>query len=522
MAKNNAKERKTVFKEKGFKETISALIKQTQDLYLSDEIPWVLGYSGGKDSTATLQLVWYALKELNSDQWHKPVHIISTDTLVENPIVALWVENSLTKMKQVVESEVEGFPIQPHRLTPAIQDRFWVNLLGKGYPAPRPKFRWCTSRLKINPSNNFINNVVKQNGEAILVLGTRKAESASRSSNMDHYESKSTRELLSANGSLDRTWVYTPVSDWQNDDVWQYLTQVKNPWGYRNADLLGMYSGATEDGECPLVVDTSTPSCGDSRFGCYVCTLVDEDKSMKAMIQNDGEKEWMLPILDFRNQWLSVKNEKRENRDFRRMNGTLTFYRDQLVHGPYRQHHRENMLAALLEAQEAVTELAPEEAKSFKLIDLEDLEEIRRIWVAEKHEIEDSLPGIYEKVIGESYPGKAIDERQNLKVDDLELLKSLCKEEGDDEGVLYQLSRELLHIEHQNRTMVRRSKLFDEMRGALYKAAFTSEEEAEDYARRRKEAIDDIEKDDDTLDSRIFATDRDSDNQNELFQEVEK
>lgn len=518
MARSNVKERKTAFKEKGFKETIADTIKQTQDLYLSDEIPWVLGYSGGKDSTATLQLVWNALKELKPEQWHKPVHVISTDTLVENPIVALWVENSLTKMQEVVDGEQKGFPIQPHRLTPALQDRFWVNLLGRGYPAPRPKFRWCTSRLKINPSNYFINNVVKQNGEAILVLGTRKAESASRSANMSKYKNQSTRELLSSNKDLDRAWVYTPIDIWQNDDVWQYLTQVKNPWGYRNTDLLGMYSGATEDGECPLVVDTSTPSCGDSRFGCFVCTLVDEDKSMKAMISNDDEKEWMLPILDFRNQWLSVKNEKREDRDFRRMNGTLTFYNDKLVHGPYRQHHRENMLAALLEAQEAVTELAPKEAKNFKLIDLEDLEEIRRIWVAEKHEIEDSLPDIYEKATGKEYPGKAIDERQNLKVDDLELLKSLCSDEGDEEGVMYQLTRELLHIEHQNRTMVRRSKLFDEMRGALYKAAFTTEDAAEDYARRRKDAVEDIENNSGTLDNRIniIATDDDK----ELFEEV--
>ncbi|MBN1006733.1 DNA phosphorothioation system sulfurtransferase DndC [Amphritea pacifica] len=515
MASSNAKERKTAFKEKGFQETIAETIKQTQDLYLSDEIPWVIGYSGGKDSTATLQLVWNALLGLKSSQWHKPVHVISTDTLVENPIVALWVENSLSKMKSVVDAEQEGFPIRPHRLAPELQDRFWVNLLGRGYPAPRPKFRWCTSRLKINPSNNFINNVVKQNGEAILVLGTRKAESSLRSANMSKYQEKSTRELLSSNKDLDRAWVYTPIAAWQNDDVWQYLTQVKNPWGYRNTDLLSMYSGATEDGECPLVVDTSTPSCGDSRFGCFVCTMVDEDKSMKAMIQNDDEKEWMLPILDFRNQWLSIKNEKREDRDFRRMNGALTFYKDKLVHGPYRQQHRENMLAALLEAQEAVIDLAPEEAKNFRLIELDELEEIRRIWVAEKHEIEDSLPKIYQEATGSPYPGKAIDERQSFKVEDLKLLQDLCKEEGDDEGVLYQLTRELLHIEHQNRAMVRRSKLFNEMRDALNKAAFITESQAEDYARRRKNAIDSL--DSDSLDSRIFATDREQD---ELFEEA--
>jgi DNA sulfur modification protein DndC len=532
MASSKAKERKTAFREHGFKKSIAELSQQVKELYLSDEIPWVLGYSGGKDSTATLQLVWYALQELKPESWHKPVHVISTDTLVENPVVALWVENSLSTMSDAVAKLHKDFPVQPHRLTPALQDRFWVNLIGRGYPAPRPKFRWCTSRLKISPSNSFINNVVKQNGEAILVLGTRSAEGASRASNAKKFqEGKQTKIItlkdgtqkevitwqkentrkganLSVSKDLDRAWVYTPVNEWSNDDVWQYLTQVKNPWGYRNTDLLGMYSGATEDGECPLVVDTSTPSCGDSRFGCYVCTLVDEDKSMKAMINNDDEKEWMLPILDFRNKWLSVSNEKREYRDFRRMNGTLTLYNDKLVHGPYRQHHREKMLAALLEAQEAIHELAPAEAKGFELIGIDDLEEIRRIWVSEKHEIEDTIPGIYKKVTGKAYPGKDVDERQNLKVDDLQLLEKLCDEQGDPEGVLYQLTRELLHIEHQNRTLVRRKGLFDEMRKSLKKAAFTTEKEALEFAQRRASSLDKNLEDDISADEYIIASDQ--------------
>jgi DNA sulfur modification protein DndC len=365
-----------------------------------------------------------------------------------------------------------------------------------------------------------------------LVLGTRSAEGSSRASNAKKFqEGKKTKLVtqkdgtkkevvtwqkentrkdanLSVSKDLDRAWVYTPINEWTNDDVWQYLTQIKNPWGYRNTDLLGMYSGATEDGECPLVVDTSTPSCGDSRFGCYVCTLVDEDKSMKAMINNDDEKEWMLPILDFRNKWLSVSNEKREYRDFRRMNGNLTLHNGRLVHGPYRQHHRENMLTALLEAQEAINELAPPEAQGFELIGIDDLEEIRRIWISEKHEIEDTIPGIYKKVTGNTYPGKDIDERQTLNAEDLQLLEKLCDEQGDTEGVLYQLTRELLHIEHQNRTLVRRKGLFDNMRKSLKKAAFTSEKEALEFAKRRESSLEESLEEGNHDDEYIIASDR--------------
>lgn len=347
--------RKTAFIQ-GFKKTIKALIEQTQALYLMDEIPWVIGYSGGKDSTAALQIIWYAISELPKNKRIKSIYVISTDTLVENPIVALWVEHSLETMKKAAIEQ--NLPLTPHRLVPAVPDRFWVNLIGRGYPAPRPKFRWCTNRLKINPSNNFINNVIRQNGQVILVLGTRKAESVVRAANMKKHEKTSTREQLATNASLPNSWIYTPLADWTNDDVWMYITQVKNPWGYDNKALLSMYQGATADGECPLVVDTSTPSCGDSRFGCYVCTMVEQDKSMQAMIQNDEEKEWMLPLMALRNQWLDTK-EDRKHRDFRRMNGALKLFGGRLVHGPYKQVYREKLLEAVLQAQQAVQKNGP-------------------------------------------------------------------------------------------------------------------------------------------------------------------
>jgi DNA sulfur modification protein DndC len=491
-----ASDRKTAFAELGYKATIANLIQQTQEIYLSDEIPWVLGYSGGKDSTAILQLVWIAISKLPKEKHIKPIHVISTDTLVENPIVALWVERSLTQMKEASESQ--EMPIIPHRLTPDVQDRFWVNLIGKGYPAPRPKFRWCTSRLKISPSNNFITTMVKNNGEAILILGTRKAESSSRAANMKKYEQGSTRHLLSRNKELDRVWVYTPISDWHDDDVWQYLMQEKNPWGFKNEELLNMYQGATSDGECPLVVDTSTPSCGDSRFGCYVCTMVGEDKSMAAMIQNDEEKEWMLPLLELRTKWLDItdpntdkKNKKidaeRQHRDFRRMNGTLTLHNDRLVHGPYKQSYRAQLLEAVLKAEIIARELGPKEVKTLELITLEDLEEIRRIWVTEKHEVEDFLPSIYKKATGNEYPGKQVDEHQLFKADDMQLLKDVCLAQADDEeGLQYELIRDLLHIEQQHKVLGKRASLYDAIDKTLERCAFKTEEEALAFAKGRQ------------------------------------
>ena len=95
------------------------------------------------------------------------------------------------------------------------------------------------------------------------------------------------RDRLSPNASLPTSLIYSPIEDWENNEVWLYLNETDNPWGQSNDELFRLYRGATADNECPLVVDTTTPSCGDSRFGCWVCTLVDKDKSMQAMIIND-------------------------------------------------------------------------------------------------------------------------------------------------------------------------------------------------------------------------------------------
>ena len=460
-------------------DVIQELTDEIQELYVSDDVPWVVGYSGGKDSTAVLQLVWLALADLEEEKRIKPVYVISTDTLVENPVVAAWVTRSLTMMEEAAERQ--KLPITANRLIPEVKDTFWVSLIGKGYPAPRPKFRWCTERLKIKPSNAFIRRVVRRHGEAILVLGIRKAESAARAKVMEKHEGKRIRDRLSPNASLPNSLIYSPVEDWSNDDVWLFLMQKANPWGYENQDLLTMYQGASADGECPLVVDTSTPSCGDSRFGCWTCTLVEKDKSMSAMIQNDEEKEWMLPLLELRNA-LDVQNDK-PLRDFRRMTGAITLFHDEPVHGPYTPESRHEWLKRVLDAQAWIRVNGPDSVRGLELISLEELREIRRIWVFEKHEIEDSLPSIYAESTGEPFPDGHFDEVVTLQNQDLDLLRELC---GEDD-LHYEMTRSLISVERRYRTMARRANLFDALEKTIRRSFYNDEEDAVSRARALQE-----------------------------------
>lgn len=488
---------------------VDTIIAEILTLYQSDSIPWIIGYSGGKDSTASLQLIWKAVAQLPASKRTKLIYVISTDTLVENPVIASWVSNSLECMRHAADAQ--NMPIVPNRLVPTLENRFWVSLIGKGYPAPRNRFRWCTDRLKISASTKFIQELSESNGEAILVLGQRRGESNARDKVMDTYNG-STRDRLSRNKDprLSRVWVYLPVETWTSDDVWEYLITDENPWGVSNQELFHIYRGATQDAECPIVVDTSTPSCGDSRFGCYVCTMVSQDKSMQAMIQNDDQKAWMQPILDFRNKQLTTVD--RDVRDFRRMSGQLKVLNGSLIHGPYLQSKRAELLHELLATQKMVKQAGDKVGyHNVELISLEELEEIRRIWVEEKGEIEDLLPGIYESIYQQPYPGKEI-ESVPLDRSDFVLLKTVT-EELDPEAAetLYRLTRSLLAEQFQAQQTLKRSQHLDRLELILQNNAFRTEEEALGFAmstqkqESNEEQIDEASDDDSSDASTILA-----------------
>lgn len=243
-----------------------------------------------------------------------------------------------------------------------------------------------------------------------------------------------------------------------------------------------MYQGASDDSECPLVVDDTTPTCGDSRFGCWTCTLVDQDKSMTAMIRNDEEKQWMRPLLKLRNELDDVSKES-QTRDFRRMNGNVQLFGDRPIPGPYKQSAREDWLRKLLDAQAQVRRKAPEQVSDIELISMAELHEIRRIWVFDKHEVEDSLPQIYEDATGEKFPGSPLDEQLVLGAEEIGLLKEAC----EDDPIHFSMTRELLAVERQYRTMSRRAGLFEALEKAVKKGYYEDADDALQFAKKLEE-----------------------------------
>ena len=484
----------SAFADNGINAEVNKLINQIQKIYLADKIPWFIGYSGGKDSSATLQLVWMAISSLPAEKRHKTIYVITNDTLVENPIVSLWVTRSLNRISTAAIEQ--NLPIEAHKLEPDTENTFWVKLIGRGYPAPRHKFRWCTHRIKIDPTSRFIQQTSRQVGEAIVVLGTRKAESASRAKVIDNHTPQKGidhhRDHLSQHSSLTNAWIYPVIVDWSNDDVWTFLMQVQNPWGHSNKELLTLYKGATADGECPMVIDTNTPSCGNSRFGCWTCTLVDKDRSMTAMIHNDEQKEWMLPLLEIRDAIdyrIMGEEGDRPVRDFRRMSGKVQLFNGRTIPGPYIQSFRKKILRKVLTAQQWIRANGPEEVRNIELITTRELQEIRRIWIEDKHEIEDSLPKIYKEILGKPFSDSNHYNLTGLGYDEMNILKDCC--DGDD--IHYQMVRELLHIEKEYRLMTRRAGLFKKLEEAISKGFYKDIDDAKDKALNDLAEKEDIE-----------------------------
>jgi DNA sulfur modification protein DndC len=354
-----------------------------------------------------------------------------------------------------------NLPIATNLLRPKISDTFWVRLLGLGYPAPTNWFRWCTDMLKISNADRFIQEKVSQYGEAIVLLGMRKNESTPRQQVMNLYKIKNS--LLSRHSKYAQTYVYTPLEDFSAEDVWNYLLQNKNPWDEENRDLLALYQDANAS-ECPLVIDTSTPSCGGGRFGCWTCTVVDKQNYLTNLIEN-GE-EWMEVLAELREelkktqdpeQWKIIREKKRRHGRVELM-GHGTDY----TPGPYTMEFRKEYLEKLLLGQIRVQKESP--YPDMKLILDEEIHEIQRIWRMEQGDWQNSAYQIYEKVTGQKLESVKEDMGGFGEMEQL-LLGQVCQQHN----VPTKLVGNLLNAEFETQGASRHSKVFGKIKKELSK-----------------------------------------------------
>lgn len=417
---------------------VKFLLEEITDQYLNDDNPrpWILGFSGGKDSTMLLQLVWIAIRKIDPILRNRHVYVVCNDTLVENPRIAKFIHVTLERIQN--SAAKEGMPISVHETSPRLEDTFWVNLLGKGYPAPNNSFRWCTDRLKIDPTTHFIQSKISELGEVIILLGTRKNESSNRARSMEKSKIHIEGERLRKNTNLLNSYIFAPIGDVLTDEVWMYLLQVDPPWGGTHKELITLYRNAS-GGDCPLVMDTTTPSCGKSRFGCWVCSVVKRDKSMEGLVDN-GE-EWMEPLIEFRDMLVDYRNDRSWRQMWRRNQDQDDA--DLENWGPYLPEKRAFMLAELLRAQKMVQEEDP----NLILINYQELVAIQVTW--HRDSIFDfNVAEIYNEIYGTQIKKEEFSDDQVFEKD---LLKEVCASNDD-----FRLINELLEIQKSKIILVNR------------------------------------------------------------------
>jgi DNA sulfur modification protein DndC len=424
---------------------ISHLENEIIDQYLYDEHPtrpWIIGFSGGKDSTMLLQVIWNALKKIEPALLTRRIYVVCNDTLVENPRIVKFINTTLKKIQKA--ANLNNIPLEVHQTMPVLDDTFWVKLIGLGYPAPNKFYRWCTERLKIDPTTRFIKETASMNEEAIILLGTRSAESSNRAASIKKHEVRGQRLRKHM---LPNVYVYAPIKDIGTNELWQYLNQVPPPWGGTHKELVTLYRNANA-GDCPLVIDDTTPSCGNSRFGCWTCTVVNKDKSMEGLIDN-GE-EWMQPLADIRNFLIETRDNPEKYRQKERRNGTIS---DNLW-GPYLFETRVEILNRILKAQKEI-----EKTEGIELITHQEMVLIQYHWFRDsffKTKVSQVYNRIFQTQIDMSKQEEKFKQEANL-------LKKSCKQEPKDVGLI----QDLLALQKTKTLMIRKRGLQSDIENRL-------------------------------------------------------
>lgn len=322
----------------------------------------VVTYSGGKDSTALVNLVVHFFSR-NKDLSKVKLVILHGDTLVENPLVHACASSFLDKLYKWARNYLPNLTICVFR--PDYVDTFWVNIIGKGYPMPAPWNRWCQNHLKIKPAKLAI----KRFGFSAVLHALRISESMARKKSLE-------KRLNEFCVKVNKDYIeYAPLFDWSEQEIWYYLIMSETPWGERFDNVIELYNRSSEG----CLLSTSglggNQVCG-SRFGCWVCSVVREDKTLQRL---SLESPLLKRLFEFK-KWLvhysSLKRNRypitRKGTPAKNGMGTLTI------------EARKEILARLLDLQnelntKLITETELMAIEYFQKIDLERFSDLIRI-----------------------------------------------------------------------------------------------------------------------------------------------
>ena len=420
-------------------------IEEMTYVYKHDDRPWLIGYSGGKDSSLLVNLVLETVARLPEHERTKKIFIVTSDTGVENPVVKRYMHTSSGKINEF--SQKNNANIKADIIYPDVAQSYWSLVIGLGYPTPEPPgFRWCTERLKILPMNRYTNSIIEKYGEVIILLGVRKAESQTRRRSISSREIEG--KLLIPHSDIPKAYMYNPLTEIPNELVWEYLLKDNgiSAWGVDMKYLFSLYQGVDLGEEQSVVgqIDKDKiPVTGNSRFGCWCCTIVKEDKSLQRFI--DGGATELIPLREFRN-WLVSIRQNPEFRDSKRRNGKVYQKANgEYGFGPFKMSARQEILKRLLQLQKDT---------GFTLITNEELKMIDTLWDLEGDLSRRKLVDLYYDVFGK----RLVWDEYKEPLYDAEIIQAL-QAAAENSEIPFELITKLIVMINSNKFVAKSSKL---------------------------------------------------------------
>lgn len=289
---------------------------------------WALAYSGGKDSSAAVTFVVWAIRS-GLVTAPESLTVLYADTRLELPPLQRTALDLLATLRD------QGFRAQV--VLPEIDERFLVYMLGYGVPPASNTFRWCTQQIKVEPMLTALSTLREKHGKLLMLTGVRVGESAARDQRI--------AVSCSVNGGeCGQGWfqVSTPESTadtlapllhWRVCHVYDWLYYDPLGHGYAVPGVADVYG---ED---------------EVRTGCVGCPLASRDVALERVIH---KSEWshLTPLLELKPLWRELKKpqwRKRKTQPERRKDGEYS--RNVQRMGPLTMEGREYGLEHVLDIQ---------------------------------------------------------------------------------------------------------------------------------------------------------------------------
>jgi DNA sulfur modification protein DndC len=297
---------------------------EMRKVYTQTNKPICIAYSGGKDSSLLLTLLWEVLLEIPSEKRTKKVHVITSDTLLEVPVMTEYINRTLMKIER--KSKQQQLPIEVHCVKPKLKSRYFVKSLGRGtlISTPNTKHRWCTHALKIEPTHSMLKELIASAPVTIgddyslsLWLGVRVEESARRAQSIATFQ-LSEESLWANHTDFKEIQVFHPIKFVTADELWFYLLEKGTlPYGVSVDELAIQYGEGIL--ECGIKTSSDQGSaCGGSngRLGCWSCGMVSGNDPM--LLRYIAEGKNYQGLLEWKNLMLAMRNDIRYREVFPR------------------------------------------------------------------------------------------------------------------------------------------------------------------------------------------------------------